>query len=66
MIVTFPERLRPTPAPVSICEPGLLAKKISDLYETIHAKTGNSSISSGLTFRVQYLRPWLDITFFWG
>ncbi|KAI0246381.1 hypothetical protein BJV78DRAFT_1255092 [Lactifluus subvellereus] len=53
--VTFPGYLRPTPAPVTISDPGLLTKKIVELYETIDAKTGYSSSNSRLTFGGQMM-----------
>jgi Ubiquitin family len=53
--VTFPGSLKPAPDPVEITEPGLLTKKISDLYEIIDAKTGYSSLNSKLTFGGQTL-----------
>ena len=55
--VTFPGYLRLTTPHVSISEPGLLAKKISDIHETIDTKTGFSSANSRLTFGGQTLEP---------
>jgi Ubiquitin family len=48
--VTFPKSLQPAPDSVEITEPGLLAKKISDIYEIIDARTGFSPSNSKLTF----------------
>jgi hypothetical protein len=53
--VTFPANLKPSPVPVEISDPGLLGKKISDLYEIIDANSGYSSSNSRLTFGGQFL-----------
>jgi hypothetical protein len=55
IVISFPAHLRPTSASFEVCEPGLLAKTVSRLYELIDPQAGYSVSNSSLMFGNSYL-----------
>jgi hypothetical protein len=55
IVISFPARLRPTPASFEVSEPGLLGKTVSRLYELIDPQAGYSASNSSLMFGNSYL-----------